>query len=60
MILYYMELLPQGAKIYRCQDYDRHKIWVEHPNAKEISRKMAEQIEQLINETNKNNESVTK
>lgn len=49
-----MELLPKGAKIYRCHDYDRHKICVEHPNAKEISRKQAEKVEQLINHFAKN------
>lgn len=57
MKLYYMELVPNGAKVYMCEDYDRHKIWVDHPNAKEISKKQFEQLQQLISETNKKNES---
>lgn len=44
MNLYYMELVPQGIKVYACAMHERHKIWAEHPNAKEISRKQYEMM----------------
>lgn len=48
-----MELLPTGIHIYTCEDYDRHKIWVDHPHAKEISRKQYESARNISDEIKK-------
>ena len=47
MKLYYMDLTSTTANIYTCEHHDRHKIWVEHPNAKEITKKQYEAIKEL-------------
>ncbi len=51
MKLYYLELTPTGAKVHVVEDYDRHKIWVNHPNAKEISKKQYESLRETIKTT---------
>lgn len=44
MKLYYLEITATGAIIHVVEDYDRHKLWVSNPDAKEISKKQYEDL----------------
>lgn len=53
MKLYYVVLTNTGATVHVVEDYDRHKIWVKYPNAKEISKKVYDELQaQINNQTN--------
>lgn len=49
MKLYYVNLTKTGATVHVVEDYDRHKLWVKYPNAKEISKKVFEELSKKTN-----------
>ena len=51
MTLYYLEITNTGATVHVVEDYDRHKLWVSNPAAKEISKKQYEELLQAIKTT---------
>lgn len=57
---YYMELTPKGFNMHVVDDSNRHKIWAEHPSAKEISKDLYLEMTQaaiMHNKKIKDNES---
>jgi hypothetical protein len=48
MTVYFIEQLPdEKITVYTCKMNQRHKIWVAHPNAREISRKEYELLKNM-------------
>lgn len=54
MKVYYIEVVSDEKVNMMCVDMsDRHKIWVSHPNAKEISQKAYEDLKYSYNQNKK-------
>lgn len=55
MQLYYMEEIGDGTvSLYDVKFSDRHKLWKEKPNAKEISRKEYNALKQTLSNPSTN------
>lgn len=59
MKVYYIEVVSEEKVNMICVDMsDRHKIWVSHPNAKEISKKEYEDLKHEYKKMEVSNASI--
>jgi hypothetical protein len=48
-----MELKEKGFDVHVVEDHDRHKIWTQYPNAKEITKPMYDDLVRMMQAHNK-------
>jgi hypothetical protein len=54
IVLYYMEKKPDGTvSLYSGYMRDRHKLWVEHPKANEITKKQYDALLEYLKGSDK-------